>query len=330
MERVSRVITGQERLNLPGAGQIPDILAEHGLDPQVVADLICKRHEQHPYLQQMIFGEVDADTLDYLRRDFANTGVAFGHIDIERVLNTMVIHNGRLAFRLKGIQAVRDFLNARVEMYSAVYLHRKTRIVDQMLLRAAERAVVELGEFPDFCTMTDDEFLSALASKSADAYVREIACRLKFRRDLFKLAFNMESSFMSKEEASRLRRIGGLAETAMEVRDLLEKRISLRAGLDSGYVLVDLPLEAARQSESRFWELDIRFVDDDGQERSFAETDTAFAEYIGRAKPTRSSFSVYCSSEHRERVAEATVEVLRELDPQLTLPMEGIEEEQRS
>ncbi len=104
-----------------------------------VSALITKNFNGPCYLQQMIFGEVDADTLDYLCRDFLSTGVNFGHVDVNRLIQTMVVRPDRLYFKEKGLQAVRDFLNARIEMYSAVYLHKKTRIADLMFLRAAQK-----------------------------------------------------------------------------------------------------------------------------------------------------------------------------------------------
>ena len=165
MEVVDKIFRGEEKMHLPGAGRIPEILRRHDVDPVLVASLINEKCTSMPFLQQMIFGEVDADTLDYLRRDSVYTGVFFGHIELERLVHTMLIHENRLCFRSKGLQAVRDFLNARIEMYSAVYLHKKTRIADQMLLRIAERSILDLDEFPHFETMSDDQIL--WASRSA-------------------------------------------------------------------------------------------------------------------------------------------------------------------
>ena len=53
-------------------------------------------------------------------------------------------------------------------------------------------------------------------------------------------------------------------------------------------------------SESRFWELDIRFIDERGRLYKLSELDRPFADYIARAKPTRSVFSVYCPEAQRK------------------------------
>jgi hypothetical protein len=311
MEVVDKIFRGEETMHLPGAGRIPEILRRHEVDPTLVASLINEKCTRYPFLQQMIFGEVDADTLDYLRRDSQYTGVFFGHIDLERLINTMVIHQDRLCFRSKGLQAVRDFLNARIEMYSAVYLHKKTRIADQMLLRIAERSILELDEFPYFETMTDDEILSGLAQRSADAWVRDIAERLKYRRDLFKRAYYMEAGSMSERDELLIERILSLGPALVDARDELERMLCEESGVARGYLFVDLPVEAARVSESRFWELDIRFMDERGRLSKLSEIDRPFADYITRAKPTRSVFSVYCPEAVRKKVA-AAVEVVAE------------------
>ncbi len=305
MEIVNKMFCGDEKMHLTGAGTIPGILRQYDVDPVMVADLINQNCTQYPFLQQMIFGEVDADTLDYLRRDFLYSGVSFGHIDIERLMGTMIIRDQRLCFRAKGLQAVRDFLNARIEMYSAVYLHKKTRIADQMLLRIAERSILELGEFDHFETMTDDELLSGLAYQSGDPWVRDLALRLKFRRDLFKRGCYIDASSMTERDEELVEAVLTLGPTTVDVRHALEEMLCEEAGVKPGYIFVDLPVEAAKVSESRFWELDIRFVDERGRIFTLEQIDKPFADYISRAKPTRSVLSIYCPEEDRLGVAKA-------------------------
>lgn len=314
MDLVKRVLIGETILNIPGAGRIPEILRRHGVDPLQVAGLITKEVKDPRYLQQMVFGEVDADQLDYLCRDFHYTGVTFGNIELFRLITTMIIDQGEIVFLAKGLEAVRDFLNARMEMYSSVYLHKKTRIADQMLLRAAERAVMDLGELPEFHLMTDDELLSALMRDSADAYVRDMAYRLKYRQRLFKRAYNIHAGEAIRgEKAEWLQRLGQLGENALAVSEQLEKRLCAATGIADGYLFVDLPEEAVRISEERFQELDIRFLRKDGAVVSLRDLDPAFADYLARAKPTRSLFSVYCEEEQRATVAAAMESLLRTL-----------------
>jgi HD superfamily phosphohydrolase len=302
MELVSRLVTGGETLGIRGAGAIPGILREHGVSPDSVAALITSSYTDLPCLQQMVFGEVDADMLDYLQRDFYFTGVAFGHIEVDRLISTMAVSGGRLVFQLKALDAIRDFLMARFQMYTSVYLHRKTRIVDQMLLRAARRSVVELREVEDLQVMTDDELLSFMATGSADPWVREMAWRIKFRQGLFTQVFQVGSEGTSESENSFMNSIGGLGGSPAEIAGELVNLIAEEAGIDSGYVIVDLPLEAVKVSEERFERMGIDFLTDDGLTIGLEAADPLFAQYLAKARPNRNVLTVSCAPESRDRV----------------------------
>jgi HD superfamily phosphohydrolase len=305
MDLVARLIRGEEVMNIRGAGRIPGILEEHGVGPDDVAGLITCTFGRLPCLQQMIFGEVDADMLDYLQRDFYFTGVAYGHIEVDRLVSTMAVSGDRLVFQLKALDAIRDFLLARFQMYTSVYLHRKTRIVDQMLLRAARRSVIGLGELDDFQVMTDDELLSFLAMSSQDPWVREMAWRIKFRQGLFTQVFSVSSDPTSDSEVNFMNSLEGLGDTPSGIAAALGESIAEEAGVDHGYVIVDLPLEAVRVSEERFERIGIEFLTDSGGTIDLQTADPAFAEYLVRARPNRNVLTVSSAPECRDQVREA-------------------------
>ena len=312
MDLVARLVTGVDTMPIRGAGRISGILRDHDIDPEDIAALITSSYEKLPCLQQMIFGEVDADMLDYLQRDFYFTGVAYGHIEVDRLISTMTVSEGRLLFQIKAIDAIRDFLMARLQMYTSVYLHRKTRIVDQMLLHAARRSIVELGEISDFSVLTDDELLSFLANGSSDPWVREIAWRIKFRQGLFTQVFSIGSDSPSESDISFLNSLNGLGSSPSEVTSRLADLIADEAGVDAAYVIVDLPLEAVRISEERFEKTDIEFLTDEGKIIDLYRADPAFADYLDRARPNRSILTVSCAPESSEQVADACRNHFRE------------------
>lgn len=310
MDLVADLVTGRKVMSIDGAGRIPDILEKWGVDPCRVADLVQNRFPGPAYIQQMIFGEVDADMLDYLQRDFHFTGVAYGHIEADRIISTMTVRDGRLVFQLKGLDAVRDFLLARFHMYSSVYLHRKTRIVDQMLLAATRRSVLELGEIPGFHFMTDDELLSRLQSESTDPWVREMAWRVKFRQGLFTQVFSIGALASSDRHAGFM--AGILTGTPRGTATTLASRIAAESGVDQRYIIVDLPVEAVKTSEERFQRLDIRFEGAGKGLESIESVDPAFARYLAEMKPNRSLITVCCAPEYRERVASSCEKLFRD------------------
>ncbi len=312
MDLVADMVTGRTRMTVPGAGRIPEILNSWRVDPGMVADLVRNRYPGKTFVQQVIFGEVDADMLDYLQRDFHFTGVAYGHIEADRIISTMTVRENRLVFQIKGLDAVRDFLLARFHMYSSVYLHRKTRIVDQMLLAAARRSVLELGEMKDFHFMSDDQLLSCLADQSKDPWVREMAWRVKYRQGLFTQVFSIGALARSARHAGFLAELLSHGRTPSEMARTLAQRIASESGVDSRYIIVDLPVEAVKTSEERFQRIDIRFVDTGEKVLSIEDADPAFARYLGEMKPNRSLVTVNCAPEYRAVVASACEKLFRD------------------
>ncbi len=309
MDLVADMVTGRTTMPVKGAGKIPGILKKYGINPVDVADLITGRYTKKEFAQQMIFGEVDADMLDYLQRDFHFTGVAFGHIEVDRIISIMAIKKGKLVFLEKGLNAIRDFLLARLQMYSSVYLHRKTRIVDRMLLGAARKSVIELNEIENFMFMTDDEVLSFLEKKSADPWVREMAWRVKYRQGLFSQVFRIDSVTTSESDTHFLNSLRNQNSSPKKIADILTTDISQKAGIDPGYILVDLPIEAVKISEERFQKLDIRFLSERDRMIPLEKIDPPFAEYMMKARPNRSLLTVACAPEYKQQVKKACKEI---------------------
>ncbi len=309
MDLVADMVTGRTVMPVRGAGNIPEILRNHNVDPEDVADLITGKYTKKEFAQQMIFGEVDADMLDYLQRDFHFTGVAFGHIEVDRIISIMAIKEGKLVFLEKGLNAIRDFLLARLQMYSSVYLHKKTRIVDRMLLSAARKSVIDLGEIKNFMFMTDDEVLSFLEKTSADPWVREMAWRVKYRQGLFSQVFRIDAVTTSESDVHFLNSLRNQNSSPRQIAELLTKEISKKSGTDPGYILVDLPIEAVKVSEERFQKLDIRFLDSRNRMVPLDEIDPPFAEYMMKARPNRSLLTVACAPEYKKQVKAACREI---------------------
>lgn len=96
--------------------------------------------------QDIVDGPIDADKLDYLRRDSAGCGVAYGNgIDALRFLQALSV-NARtenrscrlqLAYKAKGAAAIEAVLLARYQMYGAVYWHHTFRCIQAMFAHAA-------------------------------------------------------------------------------------------------------------------------------------------------------------------------------------------------
>src|SRR4029077_1041321 len=95
-----------------GERSIPQILEDHRLSPEVVAELVDPRRApvRPAILRPLLHGPIDADRIDYLQRDAHYTGVAHGVIDANRLLETFRERKGRVVFAEKGRTAVEGFL----------------------------------------------------------------------------------------------------------------------------------------------------------------------------------------------------------------------------
>ncbi|WP_416325566.1 HD domain-containing protein [[Eubacterium] hominis] len=100
--------------------------------PRDVASIITYQHPKE-CMNQMVSGQLDADRMDYLLRDAYFTGTSYGNFDLERILRTIRVHDGRIVVKESGIHSVEDYIMARYHMYWQVYLHPVARSYESLL-----------------------------------------------------------------------------------------------------------------------------------------------------------------------------------------------------
>lgn len=100
------------------------------------------------YLSQIVSGDIDADRIDFLMRDSYHTGVSLGLIDVEQLVSSFTLHNGRLVLgggdsygEDMALAAAESMLIARSHHYSAIIHNPITQSVRAMLLRALEETL---------------------------------------------------------------------------------------------------------------------------------------------------------------------------------------------
>lgn len=92
------------------------------------------------FFHQLVSSQLDADRLDYLRRDSFFTGVSEGTIGVERIVAMLNVIDDQLVVQEKGIYSIENFLNARRLMYWQVYLHKTAVGAERMLVNLINRA----------------------------------------------------------------------------------------------------------------------------------------------------------------------------------------------
>ncbi len=159
----------------------PDLLAAIGDEgrAKAVADIFTRSGAADPQLSKLIHGSFDIDRWDYLLRDSHATGVPYGRIDINYLLNNLRVSQGKvLGFEEKALAALEHFLLARFFMHRVVYYHKTTFGLEescrQLLRRLRDRTDRTYAVPPD------GEAIKAIAqapeklSSFTDAFVDDI------------------------------------------------------------------------------------------------------------------------------------------------------------
>ncbi len=111
-----RLITNPE-------GEVYKILTgENPKLPAMVA-AILEHRSGCALLEDLISSQLDCDRMDYLLRDAYETGTSYGRFDLERILRTLRVKDGRLCIKKSGVHSVEDYIMGRYQMYWQVYLH---------------------------------------------------------------------------------------------------------------------------------------------------------------------------------------------------------------
>lgn len=208
--------------------EITQILEEcaQGLSKEV-ADVI--RHKSsNPLLSQLISSQLDADRFDYLLRDAYFTGTKYGEYDLERILRTLRVYDGKqLVIKESGVYAVENYIMARYHMYWQVYYHPVGRSYEAILHLLFKR-LKELGKehiedcviplfYPIICNRKiklDDYFMLDestcaygfhMLENHTDSIVKDLATRIRDRKLFSYLDANPVSN---KEIRSALKQQG--------------------------------------------------------------------------------------------------------------------------
>lgn len=281
--------------SIPGYGErsIGGILETHDIPVREVASLLQEEGEERKsYVREMLHGTIDADRLDYLARDGHYTGVAHGTIDSSRLIETLAVSRGHLAFAEKGRSAVEGFLVARSLMYATVYFNKTVRIAEAMAVSAIERMRGYPESASRLFSMTDGELLGTL--EAAGGRSREMARRLRVRA-LYKRAFTLSESHEPGGASEKLSRDPHL-------RRQIEDELARAAKGRAGDVLVDVIPHRARPEE------DVTLIDQ-GRTRHLLAEDPSLAHLVRRS-PTHWRIAVYAEPRLRERVSDLGEKVL--------------------
>jgi len=205
-------------------GSVSDVLRDNSISISAVA----KHIRGETSIGQIINSEIDVDKMDYLVRDAHYTGVAFGLVDYIRLIHEISFKENKLVLNSGGLQAAESLLVSRFLMHPTVYFHHVSRIAESMCSHAAQYLIENEGLTPASLQRMDDAELM-MKMKSSKGYAADIAGRLDERR-LFKRALYVGFESLDPD-CLKFRKS----------MSRVENEIAETAGVEPGYVIVDIP-----------------------------------------------------------------------------------------
>lgn len=103
--------------------------------PEKVANIIAKKDKKCIYTS-IVSSQLDADRLDYAKRDPFFAGVSSGGIDLDWLIRNFQVGNGKngcfLYVNSKAYISLEQFTVTLFQLYPTLYLHKRTRGIEYM------------------------------------------------------------------------------------------------------------------------------------------------------------------------------------------------------
>ncbi|MGN1362211.1 MAG: HD domain-containing protein [Methanobrevibacter sp.] len=182
-------------------------------------------------LGPIISGELDVDRMDYLIRDSHYTGVAYGVIDVDRIITNLKLEK-YLVLDIKGVQAAESMLVARYFMYPSVYQHHTTRIINAMFRRALSKFIETNNINPRKLSIYDDNEMIWRCKNSENEFTKDIIQRLENRQIFKRIKTIKLNRFQKPNDIFKIKE-----------KDLrkAEGEIAEDYNIDKNYIFIDLP-----------------------------------------------------------------------------------------
>ena len=160
-------------------------------------------------LKSLISSQLDADRLDYLVRDAKSTGVSFGIIDVQRIIESIRVteYDDKIYTCIleKNILDIEDYISARYKMHEAVYYHKghydAEAAIKLIFVRVKELRDSGISNFPrnisklinnpeisleDYISIDDYDMISAFKElDEMDDLILSKLCRVVLYREKF-------------------------------------------------------------------------------------------------------------------------------------------------
>ncbi len=292
---------------------IGDILGKNGFSAKKMSDFAVGRQAGHPpFMNEIIAGGLSADMMDYLLRDSYFTGVEYGKVDTQRVIDSLRVAEGHLVIEEAALNAFEALLLARYEMFKAVYFHRTVRAAELMLVHSMKLAdetlgLTDISDLDRYLELTDEIVLQRLAtlppSTPALREARRLAVDFRNRR-LVKCVFerllqrkNLVVGRIFADEKARERATSDLAQAAK---------------VDPMHIYLDVPTTPSiPYTSSREALTSVKLIRSVGKRRLVKTVPISELPLVGSIAGFMDVLRVYTTQENRRSVEVATAQMFK-------------------
>lgn len=179
-------------------GWFKENIKDVNIDLDIVADMIIgiSKNPKKKYLSEMINGHLDADKLDYIKRDSLFSGIKL-LCDTARLFKTVKIRPDLAEVKnhivLESFIPIEQIVTSRRSLITSVYHHQKVRACDSMVnsiieyLNGTSIDTIKLEHPVDYLYYDDDKFMKVLEQVD-DSFINSMHNSI-INRKLYKRAF---------------------------------------------------------------------------------------------------------------------------------------------
>ena len=158
--------------------ELNDILSGFGYSGKTISE-ISFGNSKVKFKNEIISGSLSADLMDYLPRDGFFTGVEYGKVDYNRIINSFRVTDSQsLALDISSFYSFESMIISRFEMFRAVYFHKTVRSAEVMLLHSILLSSKDLNlarlSLDDYLKLTDDSILYKMSASQNNKIAKEM------------------------------------------------------------------------------------------------------------------------------------------------------------
>lgn len=291
---------------------IHDILSRNGFSAKKMSEFAVGRvKNREPFMNEIVAGSLSADMMDYLPRDSYFTGVEYGKVDAQRVIDSLHVAGGHLVIDDAALYAYEALLLARYEMFKAVYFHRTVRAAELMLVRSMQLAdstlgLTDLSNLEAYLDLTDEVVLNMLLTLTPSTPELKEARRLAtdFRdRKLVKCVYER----VVQRKGAKVGRL--FADEAARTRAVRE--IATSAGVHPGQLYLDVPTTpSVPYTYTKEVLKEVNLLTFEGDRRVIRAVPLSELSLVGSIAGFMDVLRVYTTNKHRSAVEKATSRLL--------------------